>query len=83
MGECLSPCRPEAFPVVEKQVKQRKGGIIVYYHLDMYKGITNDRMNHIRKETYENNTVIKANGVIDWKLNTSMLIILIFRSGKG
>ncbi|WP_404456439.1 hypothetical protein [Oceanobacillus kapialis] len=55
----------------------------MYYHLDMYKGITNDRMNHIRKETYENNTVIKANDVINWKLNTSMLFIFIFRSGKG
>lgn len=81
-GICLSPCRPEAFPVVKKQVKQRKGGITVCYHLDIYRSITNDRIENLRKEA-NGNRRMNDNEVIDWWISTNMLFILFFRSGKG
>ncbi|WP_156960066.1 hypothetical protein [Oceanobacillus manasiensis] len=53
------------------------------YHLDIYRSITNDHINNLRKEAYENRRRMRDNDAMNWWMNTNMLFILFFRSGKG
>ncbi|GAQ18180.1 tail protein [Oceanobacillus picturae] len=52
------------------------------YHLDIYRSITNDRLENLRKEA-NGNRRMNDNEVIDWWIRTNMLFILFFQSGKG